>query len=262
MLKCPKCDEALHRYDKVLKCKNNHCFDIAKQGYINLFLKNKKDSGDDAEMIKSRKKFLEKGYYEPLRNLLCSIIKEIDNNVLVDAGCGEGYYTSAFSNVASCTYGFDLSKSALKLASANDKQTQYLLASIAHLPIDNQSVDVLTNVFAPFNEKEYCRVLKHDGWIIKVEPGPYHLYELKQVLYETVYLNEADAFEYENLVLEKEELLNYEIEVLSQQDIQALFQMTPYYWKSPKKGSDALRKLDSLKTQVSFHIECYRKQVK
>ena len=41
--------------------------------------------------------------------------------------------------------------------------------------------------------------------------------------------------------------------------ISDLFQMTPYFWKTPKAGSERLKKLESLGLTASFHIHVFRK---
>ena len=45
----------------------------------------------------------------------------------------------------------------------------------------------------------------------------------------------------------------------NQTDIHNLFQMTPYYWKTPKAGSDRLAALDSLTTRIAFRIHVFKK---
>ena len=49
------------------------------------------------------------------------------------------------------------------------------------------------------------------------------------------------------------------ITLASQADIHALFQMTPYYWKTPKSGAERLAALDTLTTRVSFRVHIFRK---
>ena len=63
-LTCPVCSERLELFEKTYRCSNNHCFDKAKEGYVNLLTGNHKDGsliGDNREMAQSRKAFLEKG---------------------------------------------------------------------------------------------------------------------------------------------------------------------------------------------------------
>lgn len=51
-------------------------------------------------MVKSRSDFLDKGYYVHLLEKLCESVYEVisENDVILDAGCGEGYYTSGIYN--------------------------------------------------------------------------------------------------------------------------------------------------------------------
>ncbi|PIP55668.1 MAG: 23S rRNA (guanine(745)-N(1))-methyltransferase, partial [Candidatus Zambryskibacteria bacterium CG22_combo_CG10-13_8_21_14_all_42_17] len=52
-----------------LICKNNHTFDISREGYVNMLLARKKlpkTVGDNRDMILARSKFLSLGYYGPL----------------------------------------------------------------------------------------------------------------------------------------------------------------------------------------------------
>ena len=112
---CPKCKKELFLIEKAYKCENNHSYDLSKEGYLNLNLKNSQNTGDN--------QFLEKGYYDFLRIELDKLIKKSDS--LIDLACGEGYYTSFFK--AQDKIGIDLSKTGLKIASKNDKSTLYLL---------------------------------------------------------------------------------------------------------------------------------------
>ena len=60
MLICPVCKEKLIKGNKTFRCVNNHSFDCAKQGYVNLSRKQTKNHGDNALMVKARTDFLEK----------------------------------------------------------------------------------------------------------------------------------------------------------------------------------------------------------
>ena len=42
-------------------------------------------------------------------------------------------------------------------------------------------------------------------------------------------------------------------------EINNLFMMTPYYYKSPLEGSNKLKSLNELKTRISFKIYIYQK---
>ena len=75
-------------------CVNGHCFDKAKSGYVNLLPPNRKNSvspGDNKEMIQSRVRVMNKGYYKPLAEAIGKIFAEFNPASVLDAGCGTGY---------------------------------------------------------------------------------------------------------------------------------------------------------------------------
>ncbi len=258
MLLCPKCKEALILQDKSYRCVNGHCYDVAKQGYAHLLIHKQKASGDNKEMVRARSAFLESGYYACLRNALLDIIAGLSPKVMVDAGCGEGYYTSVLSDENREVFAFDMSKYAVMKCAKRNNHLHCFIASVFDLPLRSQSVDLVLSVFAPFAHKEFARILKKDGYVIKVEPGEHHLYELKKQLYADVIENEEAAILYDEFTLVKEWVIEDQITVIGKEMIEALFQMTPYYYRSPKDGILRLRALDQLTTTIQFHIELYQ----
>ncbi len=257
MLICPVCKEMLEKKDKVYVCINKHSFDIAKQGYCNLFLKSSQNSGDNKEMVQARNLFLNKGYYAPLVEALYKLIGSVKHDVIVDAGCGEGYYTNLLQKkLGTPITGFDLSKDTIKLASKANAKNDYFISSIFDLPIASQSVDVLLNIFAPFAQEEYARLLKQEGILIKVDPNAFHLMELKQCLYEQVYENEVFDIETTQLQLIKHEEVTFTMH-LKQPDIIQLLKMTPYYYRSKQEAIQRVCALETLECKASFIIYVY-----
>ena len=99
LFRCPVCGGPLDREERVYRCADRHSYDIAKEGYTYLLPPNQKhsaDPGDDKAMSAARRDFLSKEYYMPLLNTLCSQILPLvgEHPVILDAGCGEGYYTA------------------------------------------------------------------------------------------------------------------------------------------------------------------------
>ena len=90
-------------------------------------------------------------------------------------------------------------------------------------------------------------------------PGPDHLWELKQVLYDRPYPNEEKETPYEGFAYRSIVPVEAAITLPCQADIHALFQMTPYYWKTPKAGAERLAALDALTTRISFRIHIFQK---
>ena len=159
---CPLCGAPLDREEQRWSCPNRHSFDRAAAGYVHLLPANKKhsqDPGDDKAMVAARSAFLEKGWYAPLRGALCQAVAEYAVNfpdpVLVDSGCGEGYYTVGLFQALSAAElspqiaGVDLSKAALRRAAKRLPEGEFAVASAYHLPLPDKSADVLVDIFSP-----------------------------------------------------------------------------------------------------------------
>ena len=101
LLCCPVCGNPLTFAERSAYCKNGHTYDrAARGGYIHLLRQQRRgssDPGDSAEMCQARTRFLEGGWYAPLRNQLAAQVKQLAPNDILDAGCGEGWYTHAIS---------------------------------------------------------------------------------------------------------------------------------------------------------------------
>ena len=240
---CPICKNLLHSESSLYRCERGHCFDVAKEGYVNLLpvqKKKKKDPGDNAEMVLSREQFLSKGYFDPLIEKICETLSEGEN--LLDIGCGTGYYDRRIKEkkaVSVC--GIDISRHAVRLAAKRDRAGQYAVASAFDLPFADESFDVLLNVFAPKAEEEYLRVLKRGGKLVEVVPGKEHLLEIKQKLYESVRLNdERSAFS--RFSSAESVRVKFFKEIASGEHLTELLTMTPYRYKTPQ---DALKSISS-----------------
>ena len=267
LFRCPICSAPLERGERAYICPNGHCYDIAKEGYVNLLPANRKhakDPGDDKEMAAARTRFLDGGHYAPLRSTLCRLIAERAPRVLLDSGCGEGYYTAGVcaalreQNLDIRAAGVDLSRSALKKAARRDKTAEFAVASVYHLPVADQSADLLLNCFSPLALEEFRRVLRPGGAYLYVVPGAKHLWELKQVLYDSPYENPEEETPYEGFVYENIVPVEFSM-ALDAPALADLFRMTPYYWKTPKAGSERLATLARLDVTASFRIHVFRR---
>ena len=270
LFRCPICGEPLTREERSYTCPRRHSYDIAKEGYTHLLPANLKHStapGDDKGMAAARRDFLSRGYYAPLLDALCREINARcgDTPSVLDVGCGEGYYTAGIHHALLAegktprTAGTDISKAILRLAAKREKAVEFAVASSARLPVENASVDVLLNCFSPLFPEEFRRVLKPGGYFFYVVPAAEHLWELKQVLYDAPYPNEEKETPYEGFAYEAIVPVESTIHLENQADIHALFQMTPYYWKTPKSGAERLAQLDALDCRISFRIHIFHK---
>lgn len=258
MLKCPKCNEALYLNQKSYQCSQNHSYDIAKEGYVNLVLNYNQESGDNKLLIEARRNFLNLGYYQFLRDTLVEMIQLFPHDVIVDAGCGEGYYTNEFGKYFPNVIGIDLSKEGIKKASKNSS-VKYLINSIQNIALLSQSSDIVLSIFSYRNIEEFYRILKQDGYYIEVIPDQNHLIELKNALYDEVYLNEEE--ENNNDYFEKIDRINLQDKKeLNQEELQLLFKMTPYYFKTSSKDKEKLEKIEKLTVTFSFIVNVYVKK--
>ncbi len=270
LFRCPLCGEALTRDTHTYRCPNRHSYDIAREGYTYLLPVNRKHSaapGDDKGMAAARKAFLSKGYYQPLLDSLCALSVSMsgDSPALLDAGCGEGYYTAGIHQAlldagkAPRTAGIDISKFILRSAARRSREIEFAVASSYQLPAADESIDLLLNCFSPLALEEFRRILKPGGTFLYVVPAADHLWEMKQVLYDAPYRNEEKLTPYEGFRYEQVVPVDASITLEAPEDIRNLFQMTPYYWKTPKEGAKRLAALEQLTTRISFRIHVFRK---
>lgn len=261
MFICPVCGLKLNKSGNKYICDKNHSYDLARQGYVNLLPvsgKKSKFPGDNEVMSVARREFLNGGYYSPLKDKILQILSQNEIKTVVDSGCSEGYYTKAMAQTVEKVYAFDISKTAVKIASAEDKKSNYFVASAFRIPIKDGSADCVTKIFAPDSPNEFARILNKNGKIIEVIPAEKHLLELKQKLYETVYLNKIERAVKEGFELEKEQILEYKFipDPISRQN---LFKMTPYYYKTNPEKRNSLLKEEKFPITAEFIIREYKK---
>lgn len=269
---CPLCMAPLEREPARLLCPNRHSFDRAAAGYVHLLPANRKhskDPGDDKAMVAARAAFLEKGYYVPLRSALCGAVTEYavhsPSPVLVDSGCGEGYYTAGLLRALSEAghtpqiAGVDLSRAALRRAAKRAPGAEFAVASVYRLPIPDSSADVLVNIFSPLATEEFARVLRPGGLFCYAVPSARHLWEMKEVLYPAPYENPVKREEYSGFTRLNVKEIRYTVDLEGTGDIMALFGMTPYAWKTPREGIARLEKLEHLTCEIGFDLHLYQR---
>lgn len=263
---CPVCKAPLIKEDRLYRCERGHSFDRAKSGYVNLLTPDKMNSkapGDGKEMVASRKAFLDKGYYAPLRDKIAEVAKSLTpySPLYLDAGCGTGYYTKAVSDALfnPTTVGVDISKHAVNLSSKWDKEGEFAVASVYDLPLPDHSVDLITNVFSPMAHEEYLRVMKKGAHLIYVVPAPSHLMGLKTLLYDNPYLNSEEDVAYEGLTQKEKIKLDFDMTLESSDDILSLFTMTPYFWRSPKGAEEKIKNTLTLQDRAEFYVLIFEK---
>lgn len=258
---CPICQAAMSKTDNTLACENNHRFDYAKEGYVNLLpvqFKKSLHPGDDKAMVLARRRFLELDHYDFLRQALLEQIQEYKAESIVDLGCGEGYYTSylAQSLANSQVYGVDISKDAIRYSAKRSKQVQYCVATNSRTPFSDEQFNLILNVFAPLVGKECARILASDGVIISAAPGSKHLLELKQAIYDQVELHQ-EASAPEGFKLAKTTNISNQITLQTSDEINDLLTMTPFGWKIVPEKKEKLLSNQSFTVTLSFDINVF-----
>ncbi|MBE6553403.1 MAG: methyltransferase domain-containing protein [Ruminococcaceae bacterium] len=261
---CPICKAGLMADGKSCRCvgARSHCFDFAKSGYLNL-AGTHAGEGDGKAAVLARRTFLDAGYYQMLSNRMESLLAESTAKFVVDAGSGEGYYTNRIA-MERDVLGVDLSRDGVDYAARRAKQISsragFVVASLFDLPVRDEAADAVVNLFAPCAEAEFTRVLKPGGILILVGAGEQHLMGLKKVIYDNPYTNPGRSDLPVRLPLIARERLRDEITVVGQGGIDALFSMTPYYWRTSAQDKQKLQSIDTLTTEVDFDIFIYRKE--
>lgn len=265
VLSCPVCGEKLAPFGQALKCPSGHSFDVARQHYVNLLLNGapkEKRHGDDAAMVSARTAFLSAGYYDQFRDAVCAAAAEFlpRGARIIDAGCGEGFYTAAVRDALNADVcGADISKAACAACARRGGLT-VAVAGVNRLPVPSESCDGALNIFAPCSEEEFFRVLRPGGILIRGVPKERHLWGLKAAVYEKPYLNPPPDTELGGFELISRRDADYEIHLKTQTDIHNLFLMTPYYYKTGVDDQRKLAGLDHLDTELSFAILIFRKK--
>lgn len=182
---CPICQEAFDLVQQSLVCTNRHSFDLAKFGYVNLAPQVKASKDYDKENFQNRQLVLENGLYDHILHALSECLSPMNHPAnILDIGCGEGYYSRSLQerHPDHSFYAFDLSKESIQLAAKSDQEwkVKWFVGDLAHLPLLDQSMDLLLDIFSPANYQEFKRVLAPDGRLIKVIPTATHLQEIRQ----------------------------------------------------------------------------------
>ncbi|TKB44352.1 23S rRNA (guanine(745)-N(1))-methyltransferase [Thalassotalea mangrovi] len=263
---CPLCRTPLHLQGKTYKCSNNHSFDEAKEGYVNLLpvqFKHSKDPGDNKQMVTARRGFLEQGYYLPLRDKLVAIYRQYcpdSNTNVLDIGCGEGYYTCAHKDNYNQVYGIDIAKNAIRIAAKKYQSCHFSVGSVAQLPFADNTVDWGYSIYAPIKVAEFQRVIKQDGYLLTVSPGKRHLWQLKSLIYRTPQEHDETLPEMPGFELVEQHRLAYEMDLLTTADKFNLLSMTPFAFKTSDALRQALENEERFECETDFVIRLFKRQ--
>lgn len=260
---CPICGSILMPADRCYRCESGHSFDIARQGYVNLLpvqQKHSRNPGDTPEQVRARRAFLAGGFYAPIAEALCGLVKSCGcSGPVLDVGCGEGYYSTRLADALQAELvGLDISKDAVRYAAGQYKHARWLCATAAHLPVKDHSIGLVSSLFALTLPEEFSRVLRPDGAFVQVLAAADHLLGLKSIIYPTLTEKPKDSVPaLPGFRLEKSEAVRFSFTVTGQQ-VQNLLAMTPHIYRISAEGLARLQQTECLTDTASCVINLYR----
>lgn len=266
---CPICHQPLSPEATALRCDNRHQFDRAKEGYVNLLPvqhKRSRQPGDSAEMMLARREFLDGGYYQPLQKKVCELFEQVlpvSSLSILDLGCGEGYYTHEVANRFQArsetrVFGLDVSRAAVRFAAKRYHNVEFCVASSQRLPFASGFFDAVLRIYAPCNAEELLRVVKSQGYVLTVTPGPRHLIEFKELIYQEVRLHDDSPEQMDGFTLLEQHSLNYSMRLSSEMSA-ALLQMTPFAWRARPEVWGVLATTNEFDCETDFTLRLWQR---
>ena len=188
MLCCPvrECHLPLFREPRRLVCPSLHSFDIARSGYINLLQpqdRRSKQPGDTVAAVAARRRLHDRGVSEPLLRVIAEIIAARPDDVVLDTGCGDGFYLGTLARqIGFGAHGVDISIPAIDAAAKRYPECEWIVANAdRYVPYADRSFSLVLSITARMNAPEFRRVLREDGRLLVALPAPDDLIELRGV---------------------------------------------------------------------------------
>ncbi|MDD9269278.1 putative RNA methyltransferase [Paenibacillus sp. GCM10023248] len=266
---CPLCKKQMQMIHlRSLVCSNQHCFDIAKQGYMNL-LSRASNTKYDQKIFEDRRVISKRGLFNPLHAAVSDIIRSqlpsYEPISILDAGCGEGTHLNNILIEIKrkklnplLAVGIDISKEGIRLAAAEYSDVIWCVADIANSPFANQQFKFILNILSPANYSEFQRLMTDHGLVIKVVPERDYLKELREIFYQgsdkQVYSNSLTIRHFsEQFKLLDVASIRYQVN-LSGPLIEPLLGMTPLSWGTSKERIEKIARMNLKQVTMDFKI--------
>jgi len=268
---CPLDAQPLQASESGWRCPAGHCFDVAREGYVNLLPVQQKrslDPGDSKTMVMARRRYLASGIYAPIAAMVArhALLAGTEQAPLacLDAGCGEGYYLqqviAAAGSRSLSVIGIDISKWAVQAAARLIPSARWVVGSNARLPVPEASIDRLLCLFGFPVYAEFARVLRPAGLLLQVDAGPDHLRELREIIYPVLKpARVAPTVVPDGFVEQVTESLHYRTCVSNAALIADLLLMTPHMHRATPEGRARVLALSELEITVDVRLVAYRR---
>jgi 23S rRNA (guanine745-N1)-methyltransferase len=266
---CPLCKNQMQMLNlQSLVCRNQHCFDIAKRGYLNL-LSRANSTKYDKKIFEYIRVISKSGLFKPLHAAVSEIImSQLPSNEpigILDAGCGEGSHLNNIQIEINqkklnplMAVGIDISKEGISFAAAEYSNAIWCVADIANCPFASQQFKFILNILSPANYSEFQRLISDHGLVIKVVPERDYLKELREIFYEgsdkQVYSNSHTINHFnEQFKLLDIENIRYQVN-FSKTLIEPLLGMTPLSWGTSKERIEKVLQMNLKQITMDFKI--------
>jgi 23S rRNA (guanine745-N1)-methyltransferase len=186
MPRCPVrgCHLPLEREARRLFCPSGHSFDVARSGYVNLLQpqeRRSKQPGDTAAALAGRRRLHDLGVTAPLLRGIAELLAASSHDVVLDAGCGDGFYLGSLAQEAGFdAHGVDISIPAIDAAARCYPECEWVVANADRVvPYADNSFTVVLSITGRMNAVEFRRVLRPDGRLLVAIPAPDDLIEIR-----------------------------------------------------------------------------------
>ena len=197
ILICPKCATSLHYHQdsQGFYCDNKHHIDKNAQGYWSFITSPKfKGAIESRQQLRSKRFLMASGLFSPLMDKLASSFNNLadgkPNVQHLNFSCTDGLYLRhlAENNNAEDMTHWGVSEAENSLFAANKENTSanLILTPFKKLPFADKSLDIVSLFDVALKGKECLRVLKDSGRLLLLVPGPRHLWQLKQQVYDNL----------------------------------------------------------------------------
>ncbi len=175
---------ALVREERRLLCARGHSFDVARSGYVNLLQpqeRRSKQPGDTVAAVAARRRLHDRGVTRPLLNAIAKFMIASPNDIVLDAGCGDGFYLGSLARQTGFDgHGVDISIAAVNAAARRYPECEWIVTNADRfVPYADRSFSLVLSITARMNPREFRRVLRDDGRLVVALPAPDDLVEVR-----------------------------------------------------------------------------------
>jgi 23S rRNA (guanine745-N1)-methyltransferase len=235
------CRRELVRLQRTMRCSQGHSFDIAGSGYINLLQpqdRRARQPGDSSDAVAARRRLHDRGVTQGLRLAIRDAIQATAQDVVLDAGCGEGFYLGTLQReIGFDAHGVDISTGAIDAAARRYPACEWVVANADRLaPYGDQSFSLVVSITARMNAPEFRRVLRQDGRLLVAVPSQDDLVELRGVGLDRVARTVATFAEHFSLTEQRRVAVTVDLDAAAVHDVlTSIYRPLPIEKAEPKR---------------------------